>query len=293
MKKVKVIIISLMFILISFNVLGQVNIKLELSKRLYVQYEKIYAKVTLRNDTGNTIIFGSNEALKGSIDFVIENKKQEPIFINSDTPLPKLEGIILKPNGYEMIIVCLNNHYSLQRRGKYRIKATFKHRRIPFRYRSEILPFEISKGITMWEQTVGIPQKSENGNNMILQRTFRFIALQEIKRKYFYLVVEDDKHVYNVALLGEETGVQIPIFKFDIYNNLHILLKINPRIFSYMKFNITGHLEQQAVYQVKGTINIEEEPNTKEIIVTGGVLAPKQTYDQILREKFSQEGSND
>ncbi len=287
MLKIKKLLLVIIFAVLCTNSFAQISVKLELNKQLFLQYEGIYARVTFRNDSGNSIIFGSNKKLQGGIDFVIENKKQEPVSLYPNKKLPNIEGLILKPNASEEMVICLSDYYDLKKRDKYRIKANIKHARIPFKYKSEILPFSVVKGMNMWEKIVGVPDVSPNGEtNIITQRTFKVVSLQEREAKYFYLVVEDKEAVYSVSLLGRETGVQVPICKFDIYNNLHILLKVNPRIFTYMKYNIKGDREQYAVYKVNGTINLEESPETKEIMVVGGVLAPRSTYEKVINNGF-------
>ena len=53
----------------SIPLFGQIAMKLEMNRAAYLQYERIFARLTLRNDSGQIIVFGKDPKLNGVIHF--------------------------------------------------------------------------------------------------------------------------------------------------------------------------------------------------------------------------------
>ena len=71
---------------------------LKLNGQNYIRYEKIYARLTIKNQSGQPIVFGSDKNLQCKISFQIETIKGEhpksletPMYEIKDTLLPAAE----------------------------------------------------------------------------------------------------------------------------------------------------------------------------------------------------------
>ena len=54
---------------------GQIGMNLTLNRTAYMQYEPVYACVTLRNDSGRPLVFGEDPRLQGFLLFEITDSK--------------------------------------------------------------------------------------------------------------------------------------------------------------------------------------------------------------------------
>lgn len=264
---------------------AQIAIDLSMNRQNYIQFEKIFAKVVMRNDSGHAIAFGHDEKLQGDLLFEIRDSQNIPI--NKITQAtPPLVGTILKSGETKEFIVPVTRYYTLNVPGKYKIMAYISHALLKEEYRSNDCFFNVSEGQLLWTRSVGIPDfinadsKSKgNSEKKIGTRLFNIRTIYEGSRRVYYLVVEDDKTVFSIKRFGVEIGDEQPQFDTDNFSRLHILLPLSPRIFSYFVFDIKGSLEKREVFKKTTTIpTLVNDPKNGSIILAGGELA-KQGVD--------------
>jgi hypothetical protein len=281
--KMLLCLIAGIFFLLPSVVNAQIAIDLSVNRQNYIQFEKIFAKVVMRNDSGHAIAFGHDEKLQGDLLFEIRDSQNVPVKkITQATP--PMVGTILKAGETKEFIVPITRYYNLNIPGKYKIMAYVSHALFKEEYRSNDCFINVSEGHQIWSRSVGIPEfmnnneknKDDSGDKSkkIGTRLFNIKTIYEGSRKAYYLVVEDDKTVFSIKRFGVEIGDEQPQFDTDNFSRIHILLPLSPRIFSYFVFDIKGVLEKREVYKKTNTIpSLVNDPKTGSIILAGGELA--------------------
>ena len=69
--KMKVFLFLILLTSISFLCSAQLAMSIKMNRRNYLQYETIYAKIKIRNNSGHAIVFGDNKRLQGKLLFKI------------------------------------------------------------------------------------------------------------------------------------------------------------------------------------------------------------------------------
>jgi hypothetical protein len=287
---------GIFFLLPAVN--AQIAIDLSLNRQNYLQFEKIFAKVVLRNDSGHAIVFGHDEKLQGELLFEIYDAQNVPIKKKTQAT-PPIIGTILKAGETKEFVVPITRYYNLNSPGKYKIMAYITHALFKNQYRSNDCFINISEGHVIWTRSVGIPEfmkvkAKSNGEDpaqkasRIDSRIFNIKTIYEGSRKVYFMVVEDENTVFSIKRFGLALGDEQPQFDTDNLSRLHILLPLSPRIFSYMVFDINGNVEKQEIYKKTTTIpTLVNDPKTGGIILAGGELGKRGVdyQDDVLQGK--------
>lgn len=231
---------------------AQVGLMLYVNQSNYLQYEAVYAKVLFRNYSGHTLAFGDNEKLTGSLDFIIETPDKR-FAQKRKKEMPPIKGLILRPGETKDVIVKVSDYYKIVELGKYKIKAIVKHSQFASEYESNPVIFKVSKGIKVWEETVGVPNMGDSENKKIASRTYKIVSLFDGKDKVFFMIIEDRDRIYSLKRIGYEMSSIRPECEIDSLSRLHILLKTSPSVYSYFVFDINGQLEEKEVYKKTST----------------------------------------
>jgi len=288
--KLLLCLVAGIFLLLPFAVNAQIAIDLSMNRPNYIQFEKVFAKVVMRNDSGHAIAFGHDEKLQGDLLFEIRDSQNVPLKkITQATP--PIVGTILKAGETKEFIVPITRYYNINTPGKYKVMAYVTHALFKEEYRSNDCFFNVSEGNLLWSRSVGIPEflnidtkpkddsMDKDKSKKISSRLYNIKTIYEGSRRVYYLVVEDDKTVFSIKRFGMEIGDEQPQFDTDNFSRLHILLPLSPRIFSYFVFDIKGALEKREVYKKTNTIpTLVNDPKNGSIILAGGELA-KQGVD--------------
>lgn len=275
--KVKIFLFSALLVSISFMCSAQMAITLKMNRSNYLQYERIYAKVDIRNNSGHAIVFGDDKKLQGKLLFKIIGNQNVPVEAITKTSYP-MTGVIIPAGEHKEFIVQVSNFYNLKRCGTYRIYAYVEHNMFEDAYRSRETSFEVSKGFVMWERVVGVPdfmQSKKSGK--VQKRTYKQVRLLQGSNKGNYLVVEDKKRVYNVLFLGNSLGEEKITHEVDNFSNLHIMVPISPKIFVHITVDVNGKVDDESVYRRTQTVpSMVRNPKTGKIYVTGGTPAKRK-----------------
>ncbi len=278
------LIVVVCLLLITKTVMGQIALKLELSQKDYLQYDKVYAKVTMDNYSGTPIVFGSAEQLKGSLSFHIETPDKSVEFLIDEKITPNIENMILRPGFGATVTVPISKYYDMKTRGRYRVKAIIKHVRLPNAYQSNTMTCMVVKGITMYERKIGVPDVLNEGGQIAL-RKYRLVSYYNGADTVFNLVVEDEANIYAVRKVGFQTGSLVPVCEIDAFSNIHILNQVSTKIFSYLSFDYNGKLLKREIYDRVGTMRFVRTKSAM-IKVQGGVIADPNSYN-IVKDRTS------
>lgn len=230
---------------------AQISLKLESNHPAYLRYEPIRLRVTITNLSGNTLIFGGEKAHeKGSLIFhvsSISGRHVKPLDLNANP----LSNLIMAPNETKMLYLRFNNLFNLQREDGYTVTAIVEHSRLPVRYKSNTLNFEIRDGIKEDECTMGLP--SSNAHDMIQMINFVLLRFRDTEGSLYCLRAEDSKKVYGTFRVGPFIGGgQKPQMEVENGHTLHLLLQVAPRLYCYSTYSAANRevKKRQEIYYV-------------------------------------------
>ena len=219
---------------------AQMGMDLTLNRSMYMQYEPIYACVTLRNDTGRPLVFGKNPKLQGFLLFEVTDQRGNVVPKRPGAEL-SVTGLILSPGQIKRMIVPINRYYQLDRIGVYRVHAYVSHSQLPYEYKTKDLKFNVEPGVTVWKRSVGLPnlQPEQPVSEVAKARTYSLRSIIEGSTKAYYLVIDDDKMIYSVIRVGKAVGYEKFTAETDMLSRLHLLMPISPKVFPVSYTHLT------------------------------------------------------
>lgn len=250
---------------------GQVHLKLEFQKRIYLQNETVVAKVSLRNDSGQNLAFGSDEQLKGGLKFEIVDRSKG--VAKSIAAGNIMEGLILESGKTQDIYVKLNQHYDLSRENRYNVKAYIEHPMLEKSYESNIKVMEVSKGVVEWRRKVGLPSFMRESVEPDAERSrqYKILSLMNQGRKNIYVSLEDTVYLYAMYHLCVMLGSETFQAEVDHLGRLHILAPYAPKEFRYFVVTLDGDLETDAFYRSTSTTPImARDAGSGRVYLVGG-----------------------
>lgn len=259
---------------LGFSALGQVSLEIKLNRTVYMQYEPIFAQVKMRNYSGQPLVFGENEKLKGELLFDVRDSVGLVPQLTADSY--PMTGTILLPNETKEIVVPLNTYYKMNQLGTYRIYAYIKHGMLKDMFRSNEVKLEVNPGVVVWSRRVGVPEVLQAADprkqSAVQERTYSIRMLVENASRFLYLVLEDDHSVYTVTRIGREIGVESYKVEIDMLSRIHLLVPISPKIFRYIIINVTGKPEEEKYLKsnAKTIPSLVRDAATGKVYVAGG-----------------------
>ena len=257
----------------AFTLHADVAMRLTVPRPIYMQYEPVTLTLTMRNTSGQALIFGSEAEFKGSMGIEVTDVHARPVKGNGNKI--NLRGLILKSGVDHTIRINLSKWLNITRQGTYRIKLYISHPMLKHEYESNMVVFEVSAGKIFWSKEFGLPKidTSKLGEPSPL-RTYNLKALQDKSDVYFFLFIEDDEKIYAIKKIGMLLGRENPKCEIDSINRFHILLPLSPRVFHHMVFDWNGKIEVSKVYRTTNEIPVLfRNPSTGEVKVVGGAIA--------------------
>ena len=256
------------------TVSAQVAMDLTLNRAIYMQYEPIYACVTMRNDSGRPLLFGNRSELQGYVLFEVTDQRGRVVPKRPGAEL-SVTGLVLEPGQIKRMIVPINRYYQLDPVGVYRVHAYVSHSQLPAEYKSPELKFNVEPGVTVWKKAVGLPELNEkNPTGVAKERVYNIRSIVENSTKAYYLVIEDDKLIYAVIRVGKAIGYEKFSAEVDMLSRLHLLMPIAPTIFHYLAFSPDGKKFADEYRKTVGTIPmLMRSPDTGFVTLIGGETA--------------------
>lgn len=252
---------------------ARVDISVRLNRMVYMQYEPIYACVTLRNDSGRSLLFGKDPRLQGAVLFDIRDSSGRAV---EKIPGREIDvtGLVLSPGEIKNMVIPIQKYYNLDRLGTYRVAAYITHNLLANSYQSSDRIFSVETGVEVWKRTVGIPDLNSNSPEKVKQRTYILRTLTESTSKYYYLAVEDEKNVYGVMRVGQVIGREKYQIEVDMLSRIHMLIPLSPRIFHYLSFSLDGININNSYWRIADTIPMLHRDSKSGIVSRiGGVEA--------------------
>lgn len=251
---------------------AQLGITLEFQKRVFLQYEPVIARVTLRNDCGQTLLFGKDERLRGKLKFEIMNREKRLVAeLEPDDPM--IEGVIIKSGESQELFVLLNRYYDLTGMDKYDIKCYVSHPALGKDYESNSKYLEISAGVPEWSRSVGLPAYMVDSAkpDQETQRTYKVVSLLNNGRKELFVSVEDNKFVYAVRRVCTVLAQEKFAAEVDHLGRLHLFVPVMPKKFKYIIIALDGEVDLETEYSSSTTIPVmARDPKSGKVYIVGG-----------------------
>jgi len=249
---------------------GQIGIGLTADRRKYLRYEPINMKVTLRNYTGNTLVFGLDPK-EGSLRFKITRSDHRPVRMMSSDANPAA-GLILGTGETKTLNLAINGLFDMQWIGTYRIQAVVRHPRLSNDYISDPVSIDVRGGLVCWRQSVGIPASSSTMR--IQPREASLVLFHADVGDIYCLRVEDKQKVYGVVRLGSKVAGGKPECDVDAISSIHVLLLVRPRLYAYRVYDYNLKLRQDRYYILDhSTPHLVRDAEIGRITVKGGRAA--------------------
>jgi hypothetical protein len=268
-----------------------------------MQFEPIYACVSLRNDAGRALLFGNSPKLQGFELFDIQDTKRRVIMKDENKDI-SVTGLVLGPGEVKRMIIPIHKYYNFDNIGTYKVRAFVSHNLLPHEYQSQPKEIRISPGVVEWKKTVGIPDVTGNDKGRpVKNRTYSIRTLMEKNYIFYYLVIEDEDRVYGVSRLGTQIGRERYSVEVDMLSRIHLLMPVAPQIYHYLTFSIDGQNTESSFWRTTDTIPmLHRDEITGKVIRIGGVVARpgidfkdpnagKVTASKILEEEGIKPGS--
>ena len=262
--------------MLSITASAQVAVGISLNRSNYLLFETIYAKVVLRNYSGQALAFSDDAAATGTLKFVIEMPDKTRAELRKGAFNP-MTGIILKPGATEEVLVPLTRLYVITKPGNFRITAILNHKQLKEEYTSQATTFTICNGLSVWERTVGVPDLfKKNKDDVLPPRKVKVVTFNDGKDKVYCLIIEDEKYVYGVARIGADIGNFPPTCEIDGLSKVHLIIQVSPNVYSYFVYDVNCDLSDKEVYVKAGTIpTLVQDPKEGTVVVVGGRKAVK------------------
>ncbi len=266
------VVLWLLLALISTPAFAQLGMELTMSRSTFMQYEPVFACVTIRNDSGKALVFGKDPHLQGFLLFDIVDSFGRPVEKVGKEDII-VDSLVLGPGETKSLVFQISQFYNLRKLGIYRARAYVSHAMLPNEYQTKDIRFTVDSGAEMWRRDVGVPvfNQSENVNPQGEQRSYSLRSLTDNSIRYFYLVIEDKKKIYGVMRLGEAMAREPFKADVDMLSRFHVLLPVTPKIFHYMVFELNGDNSVNKYLRTTDTIpSLVRDPVSGKVMVSGG-----------------------
>lgn len=292
----KLFLILFFALLTALPASASVGLSIKLNRLTYMIYEPIHAFIAIRNDTGRALVFGSDPRLQGFILFDIRDEKNR-LVAKKKTEI-HVNNLLINAGETKPLFFQLDRFYELTKPGTYRVKVYISHPQLTKDLESQATIFWIANGSPIWKKTVGLPKLDEKETNDIESRTYSIRALFDGQVRYFYLVVEDDEHIYGVMRIGKAHGQEPVQAEVDMLSRIHILNPISSNVYHYLSFALDGSNTINQYWKNTETIPTLIRDKNGKVFVAGGAPAlagidyktvdPKQKNAEQLTKEFEE-----
>ncbi|MEO7933785.1 MAG: hypothetical protein ABIT76_11570 [Chthoniobacterales bacterium] len=243
---------------------GQMQVSLEMTRSLYMMNEPVLAKISITNLSGRDQNFAD---APGKPWFSFE------IFAGKDSLIPPVNpdyhlGELYVPTGKTVTRnINVTPLYGLQEYGPHSIRAVLYDKDKDQYYTSARRAFEITEGLLLWKQSVGVP--AENSTHTYSLLTHRLPAEN---RLYVRIIDDTGSRVVSCFSIGRVLSFSPPEHVLDSQNNLHVLQMVGPKAYLYTSITPNGDIVSRDPY-IDGRSNPHLVRNENgEVRVRGGKM---------------------
>jgi hypothetical protein len=246
----------------------------------YICYEPINVTISLKNNSGHTLNFGTDSVDSGFIKFELRSLKNIPIQSLDRTFNPAAD-LSLSPGVVKALTLPLTNYFDVQTEDDYELVIRISHPRLHQDYLSKPRLFQVRHGVRIRENMVGNPTSPVDKIIPVLKCSLNIF--NHSSGDIYYLQLEDNDYVYAIARLGPRMQGVTPQLDIDALSRIHTLVQIAPRIFQHRIFDHSGQLKLTSAYTISDTTpTLIRDPDVGRVIVSGGLpAAAGEDFSQI------------
>lgn len=255
---------------------AQLDVSMDIERRLYICYEPIVATVTITNLSGRDLTLSDKEPDKW-FSFEILDSQGMPIppraadYHLDPITIPMGQTVKRKVN--------LVNLYPVTDYGVYHVRAAVYMADLDKYFASPGQAIEVSEGKTLWQQTVGIPDGQQNAGQY---RSYELLSFRQPRDLMLYVRIEDDKAgvVYATLPLGRLINGYDPEVQVDMLSQLHILQMVAPKEYLYTRLGPNAEMLGQQDFADLKTRPYLKRMGDGEVTVAGGMEVLPSTADE-------------
>ena len=270
-------LLTILFFLIAASPLfSQISMEIKLNQNVYLQYEPVFVRVSMRNMSAHALAFGESSGLRGGLSFDIypagRNALRLPLKVEG--VLPSMTGVILQPGAVRQFTFLLSKYYDIRRLGPLSVRAVISHPQLSASYESNMVHCNIVTGKKVWGPvTVGVPDTGlSSAAAKIKTRNYTIVSYYTGKVTAYAMIIDDADRVYKVRRIGFDLGTELkPKCEVDFLSRLNIMLAVTNEVFAYYQFNIDGGLERKKIYMKTSTTpTLVHDKETGIVMPAGG-----------------------
>lgn len=222
------------------SIYAQMQVTLEMTRPLYMMHEPILAKISITNLSGRDQNFADSP---GHQWFSFE------IFAGKDSLIPPINpnyrlGELYVPLGKTVTrTINLTPLYGLQEYGPHNIKAVLYDKNKDQYYTSNRTAIEITEGLLLWKQSVGVPATNSTHTYSLLTH-----RLPTENRLYVRILDDTGGRIISCFSIGRVLSFSPPERVLDSQNNLHVLQMVGPKAYLYTAISPTGEILSRDPY---------------------------------------------
>lgn len=246
---------------------GQVEVRMQIPRRLYLCYEPIVVTVSITNLSGRDLTLEDHGPQKW-FSFEIYNSEEMPVPPTAaDYHLDPLTIGVGQTVTRKVNLVSL---YPVTDYGIYRVRAAIYMAALDKYFASAVAPVEITEGTQLWTETVGIPDGQKNAGQY---RTYELLSFRQTKNEMLYARIEDKNAgiVYATVPLGRLVSGYPPDVQVDALSELHVLLMVAPKEYLYTRMGPNAELLGQDDYADLKTRPYLRKSADGDVTVAGGI----------------------
>ncbi len=235
---------------------GQLDVKLEMDRRIYLAHEPITATLTLINRAGRDVVLGGKDSSDSWLDYRVFDGGGNLLGPNPGTAGPG--PLIVKNGDPYRTRVAVNALYPIFREGTYRVQASIYFPPLRRYFETPSQTVQVVDVKSFWSQIVGMPPGHPDQGSY---RKYELIRFSRGEKNELYVRVSDSETnvVKATFSLGSAIMIRDPEIAVDNYNELHVLFMGAPKAYAYTVINQDGEIEKREVY-------FEERGNRPQLI---------------------------
>jgi len=256
---------AILFLLSGFQASAQIEVSLDIKRRLWVRHEPLEATVSIVNNSGHELMLEDTETQPW---FSFE------ILKDGNTPIAPyemnyhLDPLLIPPGQAMKRTVNLTNLYPLSSFATYHVRAAIYLPEAKKFFTSNLLKVEITDGKKIWSKKVGVPDGQTGAGSL---RTYSIMTFrQDGKGLTAYARVEDDETHSTIATysLGRVVSGSTPLGELGADNTLHVFHLTAPNTYMLTKIDVDGEwLGQSKWLSAKGRAAVRRKPDGTMVVV--------------------------
>jgi hypothetical protein len=243
---------------------AQISVEVVMDQAQFLRDEPLPAKVRITNRSGRTLHLGvDNEWLA----FVVESP--DGVLVSKLADPNVVGAFALESAQVATRLVDLAPCFDLSQPGRYTVAASIRIKEWGDEVTGKPKPFEIVRGVRLWEQTFGVP--ALEGAPEVRKYTLQQASYRKELKLYLRLTDATEQKVFRVFPLGPLVSFSQPEAQVDKASQLHVLCQTGARAFLFHVINPDGQVFLRQTYDYSTTRPTLRATDDGRIFVAGGM----------------------